>query len=157
MSRPKKERARSRIGQLHNCALCIEQTGGNYQKTLTWMLEIPENSNTYVLLAGRPRTWFCRQCAEDLFKADAIFRDRNAHLELVEPDWWRDPASDAQREHLAALLENDKTPAALFEEISGQIETATKGQVNQWVGRLTAVHIPADVLRSKPAAAATVH
>ena len=155
MSRTKKERARSRIGQLHNCALCVEQTGGSYQKTLTWMLEIPENSSTYVLLAGRPRTWFCRQCAEDLFKADAVFRDRNGHLDLIEPDWWRDPASDAQREYLAGLLDNDKTPAPLFEEISGQMETATKGQVNQWVGRLTAVHIPTDVLR--PKSAATVH
>ena len=118
------------------------------------MLEIPENSNTYVLLAGRPRTWFCRQCAEDLFKADAIFRDRNAHLELVEPDWWRDPASDAQREHLAALLENDKTPArTLRGDLRTRSRRRPKARVNQWVGRLTAVHIPADVLRSKPATA----
>ena len=45
---------------------------------------------------GRPRTWFCRQCAADLFTADAVFRDRNSHLELIEPDWWNEPAAPAQ-------------------------------------------------------------
>ena len=145
MSRPKQDRARSRIGQFHNCALCVEQTGA-MTKTLTWMLEIPENSNTYALLGGRPRTWFCRRCANDLFTADTVFRDRNAHLELIDPDWWAEPATEAQRAYLTKMLDQNRTPPDILAEITAQLDTATKGQINSWIGRIN-TFAPGDLAR----------
>ena len=81
MSRKAKDRSTSRVAQIHYCAVCEQQNPGATPKVLTWMLEIPPESDTYVRLGGRARTWFCRSCIEAVYAADPIFSARNAHLE----------------------------------------------------------------------------
>ena len=107
--RTAKERRTSRTGQIHLCAVCVEDGGGYGSgcrvKQLTWMLEIPPDSDTCARLGGRPRTWFCRSCIEATFAGDPIFADRNRHLELEDPHWWTQPASNAQITYLTALLD----------------------------------------------------
>ena len=138
MSRPKNERAKSRVGQVHLCAMCVDQAdnaadGYAQVKKVTWMVEIPPESDTYVQLGGRPRTWFCRECFNATCAADSIFRDRNAHLELQQPEWWHDPATERQIAHLANLLDKRTVPEELREEIKDRGPIATKGDVSHWV------------------------
>ena len=97
-------------------------------------------------MGGRPRTWFCRRCANDLFTADAVFRDRNAHLELIDPDWWAEPATEAQRTYLTKMLDQNRTPPDILAEITAQLDTATKGQINSWIGRIN-TFAPGDLAR----------
>ena len=138
MSRPKNERARSRLAQIHYCAMCIADAGGDAEalletKKLTWMIEIPPESDTCTKLGGRARTWFCRGCVAQTCEEDTIFRERNGHLELEDPAWWNDPASERQLEHLARLLVKRIVPDGLQQEIEERIAAATKGDLNQWL------------------------
>ena len=138
--RTAKERRTSRTGQIHLCAVCVEDGGGygsaGQVKQLTWMLEIPPDSDTCARLGGRPRTWFCRSCIEATFAGDPIFADRNRHLELEDPDWWTEPASSAQITYLTALLDQREVPKQLQQEIETAAENATKGQVSRWLSLL---------------------
>ena len=114
MSRTPQERTTSRTGQVHLCAVCVADAGGygsvGLMKQLTWMLEIPPESDTSARLGGRARTWFCRTCIESIFKIDTIFAERNGHLELLDPQWWNDPATDAQIAYLSGLLDQRGYP-----------------------------------------------
>ena len=95
MSRTPRQRSTSRTGQIHLCAVCVADAGGYHAggltKQLTWMLEIPPESDTSARLGGRARTWFCRSCIASTFEADPIFAKRNSDLELRDPQWWTHP------------------------------------------------------------------
>ena len=138
--RTRAERVKTRTGQVHLCAVCLENGGGYHAagnvKQLTWMLEIPPESDTSARLAGRARTWFCRACIEAVCEADPIFAERNAHLELRDPQWWTDPATDAQIDYLTGLMDQREVPAALRQEIEAGVEHATKGTVSRWLSLL---------------------
>ena len=100
MSRKLAERRTTRVGEMHLCAMCEADAAAagaeaNIKK-LTFMLEVPAESVTYVRLAGRCRTWFCRACVEETCRTDGIFAARNAHLVLEVPGWWNEPATAAQ-------------------------------------------------------------
>ena len=41
-------------------------------KKLTFMLEVPAESVTYVRLGGRCRTWFCGACVEEMCRTEAV-------------------------------------------------------------------------------------
>lgn len=140
MSRKAEARATSRVGQIHRCAVCdadlAARTGDPYSpaiKKLTWMFEIPPESDTYVKLHGRPRTWFCKPCFDKTCGSDRVFAERNAHLELQAPSWWTNPASQAQRNYLAGLLPLRACPPELLDNIQNGVNTATKGQITQWL------------------------
>ena len=130
MSRTKYDRMRSRIGQIHCCAICYED--GNNSKQLTWMLEIPPESDTYAKLL-RQRTWFCRACLTTIYATDPIFTERNQHLTLKEPVWWTQPASAAQRNFLDVLLAERAVEPELREEIDLGLHCTTKGQMYEWL------------------------
>ena len=140
MSRTPQARTTSRTGQVPLCAVCVADAGGygsvGLMKQLTWMLEIPPESDTSARLGGRARTWFCRTCIESIFKIDTIFAERNGHLELLDPQWWNDPATDAQIAYLSGLLDQRAVPEDLAREIDTTVERATKGQVSRWLSLL---------------------
>ena len=87
---------------------------------------------------GRARTWFCRSCIEAAFAAAAIFADRNQHLELLDPQWWTHPASDAQIAYLTGLMDQREVPKQIAKEIEEAVENVTKGQVSRWLSLLDA-------------------
>ena len=138
-----RDRLTTRIGQIHLCAVCVENAGGygvneaGRGKQLTWMFEIPPDSDTYVRLGGRARTWFCRPCLAAVCAADPIFAARNGHLELRDPAWWRQPATEAQLGYLCNLLDQRLIPDTLRQEIDRRIENPTKGEVAGWLAALT--------------------
>ena len=124
MSRPKNERAKSRVGQVHLCAMCVDQAD-NFGRRLRpgeeGHLDGRDPSGKRHLRASwaaGPRTWFCRECFNATCAADSIFRDRNAHLELQQPEWRHDPATERQIAHLANLLDKRTVPEELREEIT---------------------------------------
>ena len=136
----RRARSTTRTGQMHLCAICIHNGGGYHASTtskqLTWMLEIPPESDTSAMLGGRARTWFCRSCIETTFETDAIFAERNRHLELRDPQWWTHPATDAQIAYLTGLMDQRQVPEEIQNEIEQNVENATKGQVSRWISLL---------------------
>lgn len=145
MSRKPAERRTTRVGQMHLCAICevdAAATGGEENiKKLTFMLEVPAESVTYVRLGGRCRTWFCRACVEDTCRADEVFAARNAHLVLEVPGWWNEPATAEQLAHLETLLATEHYSAELQEQIATS-DRPTKGELTMWLGRLRAAPAP---------------
>ena len=141
-SRRPRARSTSRVGQMHLCAVCIENAGGygvsddGHNKQLTWMFEIPPESDTYARLGGRARTWFCRPCFERVCSTDPTFAARNQDLELKDPAWWTHPATEAQISYLVNLLDQRMIPETLRNEIDDRIENATKGEVARWLDSL---------------------
>ena len=132
MRRKPRARNTSRVGQIHLCAVCVENAGGygvsedGHTKQLTWMFEIPPESDTYARLGGRARTWFCRPCFEAVCATDPIFADRNRELELKDPAWWMHPATEAQISYLCNLLDQRMIPDKLREEIESRVENARR-------------------------------
>ena len=141
MSRKLAERRTTRVGEMHLCAMCEAGAEANIKK-LTFMLEVPAESVTYVRLAGRCRTWFCRACVEETCRTDGIFAARNAHLVLEVPGWWNEPATAAQLAHLEALLATEHYPAELQQQIA-TFGRPMKGELTTWLGRLRAARAPA--------------
>ena len=115
-SRRPRTRSTSRVGQMHLCAVCIENAGGygvsedGHSKQLTWMFEIPPESDTYARLGGRARTWFCKPCFKRVCVIDQTFAARNQDLELKDPAWWTHPATEAQISYLVNLLDQRMIP-----------------------------------------------
>ena len=103
------------------------------------MFEIPPESDTYARLSARAQAWFCLDCSGAVAKVNPVFQARNGTLEPLTPDWWHDPATDAQREHLQALLERQSCPPNLRDDTEQHLTMASKRQVNTWIGRLTGV------------------
>ena len=142
MSRKARVRNTSRVGGIHLCAVCVQNAGGyggsedGHSQQLTWMFEIPPDSDTYARLGGRARTWFCRPCFESVCATDPIFADRNRDLELKDPAWWTHPATEAQISYLCNLLDQRVPPDKLRDEIESRVETATKGEVARWLDAL---------------------
>ena len=133
MSR-RRERSTSRRGQIHLCAVCETKNASEMgAKKLTWMCEIPPNSDTYAFLGGRCRTWFCRCCYKDTCTADTIFAERNGHLELEDPAWWTQPRTDAQISYLMGLMDEREVPDELRQTIERPADVATKGDISQWI------------------------
>ena len=136
----RRDRSTTRTGQIHLCAVCVADAGGYHaaglMRQLTWMLEIPPESDTSARLGGRARTWFCRACIESVSETDTIFADRNAHLELRDPQWWTHPATDAQIAYLTALIDQRDVPEDLEKEIDNNVENPTKGHVSRWLSML---------------------
>lgn len=136
-SRRPRDRLTTRIGQIHLCAVCVENAGGyGVNEEGRSMFEIPPDSDTYVRLGGRARTWFCRPCLAAVCAADPIFAARNRHLELRDPAWWAQPATEAQIGYLCNLLDQRLIPDTLRQEIDRRIENATKGEVAGWLDAL---------------------
>ena len=155
MSRSKRERETSRVAQIHYCAICWEEGNGR-TKGLTWMLEIPPESDTYIRLGGRARTWFCRDCVTEIVLTDPIFSEKTARLELLNPDWWNHSASEAQHDYFEKLLEKVTAPDGLLDEVLERGKNATKGDMTTWISRLMADDIqPFTVLPRRESATPT--
>ena len=142
--RTRQARSTTRNGQMHLCGTCVADAGGYHtsetdprvKKQLTFMLEVPPESDTSARLGGRSRTWFCRSCIEAIFETDPPFAERNRHLELVNPRWWDDPATDTQVGYLIGLMEQRNLSQDIRREIDAGVDTATKGQMCRWLSTL---------------------
>ena len=97
-------------------------------------------------------------CFEKTCAADAIFSARNGHLELQDPPWWNDPASERQILYLVKLLDERIVPDELRAEIDANSESATKGNVSQWLAILaTLPWMPRTAENHGTATAETIH
>ena len=52
------------------------------------------------------------------------------------PQWWGDPATDAQIGYLTGVMDQREVPEALRRQIEAGVENATKGAVSTWLSLL---------------------